>query len=692
MTSISPVTSTDVPAYSCSLSAVLLARVQRVAGHIGVRQVLDRAGSPRSLEYLQDISNWVSFDEAIALWDAGEAITHDSHFARHVGEDTSKMLAATSTATLIRALGSTEENLRHLNVSSQRWSTAARVETIEVRPGYCEFRAEAAPGFIRHRHHCECAIGLASQAPVLFGLEPAFVNHTECQVLGAPHCRYEVTWNPAASGANDDGQIAVLRGQLQGLSARLDGVFAAAADLISSGDLRETLMRIGERAAEQVRAPAYLLAVRLDDDADIVCHQRGLDEETAQQVADGVLGTDDHPSHWCVAHVRSHRRDYGRLVAMYPEGSGFLAQERDLLDLYARYAATALDSAAALVEARNGRDQARRRDREARTLLKLARVLASAGTTEQVAQRLADAAPGVIDCDRVSVWLWDEERGELTRSAVNSTGRNDEDLGRQTARPEDIPQLAAWLEHPDPEPYFTDMQKSPIVKSLKAVDAVASVAVPIATAERLLGTVQVSVRERPERLAPSPELSERLSGLAAHAVIALENGRLVDHITHQAHHDQLTGLRNRLALRERVAAASRDRRGKPGTLALFFVDLDWFKPVNDEFGHEVGDALLRAVAERLVSDVRPEDVVARIGGDEFAVLVENADPERTRDVITDRIRRALDAPFIVADHRFTISASIGYATCAAEVADLDRLLRDADAVMYEAKRSRYERE
>jgi diguanylate cyclase (GGDEF)-like protein len=220
------------------------------------------------------------------------------------------------------------------------------------------------------------------------------------------------------------------------------------------------------------------------------------------------------------------------------------------------------------------------------------------------------------------------------------------------------------------------------------VGAVASVAVPIATAERLLGTVQVSVRDRPERLSQSPELNERLSGLAAHAVIALENGRLVDHITHQAQHDQLTGLPNRLALRERVTAASRDDQVGPATLALFFVDLDWFKPINDEFGHEVGDALLRAVAERLVSNVRPDDVVARIGGDEFAILAENGDSDRALNTMADRLEQAFEVPFLVADHRFTMTASIGCATCEAESADLGSLLRDADAAMYEVKRSR----
>ena len=123
-------------------------------------------------------------------------------------------------------------------------------------------------------------------------------------------------------------------------------------------------------------------------------------------------------------------------------------------------------------------------------------------------------------------------------------------------QPEDLPQLAAWLAHPDPEPYLLDMPTSPLKQPLGEVGVVASVAVPIATAQRFLGTVHVSVRERPERLADTPELRDRLSGVAAHAMIALENGRLVDHMTYQARHDQLTGLENRLAFGERITAAT----------------------------------------------------------------------------------------------------------------------------------------
>ena len=170
--------------------------------------------------------------------------------------------------------------------------------------------------------------------------------------------------------------------------------------------------------------------------------------------------------------------------------------------------------------------------------------------------------PGVIDCDRVSVYLWDEDEHACIRRAVNLINDPNPDRpgGVEVSRPEEVPQLARWLEHPDPEPYFIDLETSAIREPLLEVGAVASVAVPIATSERFIGSVVVSVLTDPERLAPTPELRDRLSGIAAHAVTALENGRLVDHITHQARHDRLTGLANRLAFGERLAAATERAR------------------------------------------------------------------------------------------------------------------------------------
>ncbi|AWN40448.1 putative bifunctional diguanylate cyclase/phosphodiesterase [Methylobacterium durans] len=149
--------------------------------------------------------------------------------------------------------------------------------------------------------------------------------------------------------------------------------------------------------------------------------------------------------------------------------------------------------------------------------------------------------------------------------------------------------------------------------------------------------------------------------------------------------DPLTGLPNRLLLRERLdQALARLRRGEEAC-ALLLVDLDRFKPVNDTLGHPVGDALLVKVAERLRSTVRPTDTVARIGGDEFVVLQtairEPADTQALARRLVDLIGRT----YMVDGHLLTIGASVGVAFAPADGQDADRLLKNADLALYRAK-------
>src|SRR5947209_14037457 len=396
--------------FSCSLTAVLVNRVRRQAGEMGVERLLRDSGSPRTLDYVEDIGNWVSYDEAVALWEVGQAVTQDPLFARHVGGDAVRVLGSSSLSTMLRSLGSPEELVRKLAVASHRFSTAADLEAVEVRPGYAEIRATARKGLPRHSLHCQWTTGLLSTTTELFGLPPADVQEEACAAQGAEHCHYRITWAGDERDAPDPAEeAAALQKRLDAMSDRLQSVFATASDLIESRGLDETLARITDRAALQVRAPRYLLAVRPTPDERIHYHHKGIADDEARELAERVLAerSDSHPAHWLVAPVSSRKAHYGALVAMYHEGAEFLPQERQLLEVYARYAATALDTATALAEAEARRAEAQRRYEESRTLLELARRLASAGSSVKVAQRLADAVPGVVDCDRVDVYLWD---------------------------------------------------------------------------------------------------------------------------------------------------------------------------------------------------------------------------------------------------------------------------------------------
>jgi len=159
-------------------------------------------------------------------------------------------------------------------------------------------------------------------------------------------------------------------------------------------------------------------------------------------------------------------------------------------------------------------------------------------------------------------------------------------------------------------------------------------------------------------------------------------------LAHQALHDPLTGLPNRVLLREHLDHALRrlDRHG--GELAVLFVDLDRFKDVNDTLGHEAGDRLLVALAERLRRALRPSDTVARLAGDEFVVVCEDVDDGPAVTEIADRLLAAVERPFRIDGVDARVSASIGVSSVRESGADADRLLREADAAMYSVKERR----
>jgi Amt family ammonium transporter len=156
-------------------------------------------------------------------------------------------------------------------------------------------------------------------------------------------------------------------------------------------------------------------------------------------------------------------------------------------------------------------------------------------------------------------------------------------------------------------------------------------------------------------------------------------------LQHDAMHDVLTGLPNRALFSDRLklAMSRRERRANQGC-AVFFLDVDRFKQINDTLGHAAGDMLLMAMADRLLRVLRPHDTAARMGGDEFAVLVENIMTLADLNAVAQRILAELDRPFEVLGHRLQILASIGIAVAADHLTP-DELIQDADVAMYRAK-------
>jgi diguanylate cyclase (GGDEF)-like protein len=186
---------------------------------------------------------------------------------------------------------------------------------------------------------------------------------------------------------------------------------------------------------------------------------------------------------------------------------------------------------------------------------------------------------------------------------------------------------------------------------------------------------------------------ELLGTFAGHASILLENGRLEhslaqvtqlkEQLRHQAYHDALTGLPNRPNLLE---AVERELGSGTGSAAVLYLDLDRFKTVNDTWGHGAGDELLAEFARRLAGSVRPQDLAARIGGDEFAVLVRDVDAE-SAVAVARRVLEAIDGTYELGCGDVACHVSVGIAVGAAGSTSGEDLIRNADIAMYSVKRS-----
>jgi diguanylate cyclase (GGDEF)-like protein/PAS domain S-box-containing protein len=158
-------------------------------------------------------------------------------------------------------------------------------------------------------------------------------------------------------------------------------------------------------------------------------------------------------------------------------------------------------------------------------------------------------------------------------------------------------------------------------------------------------------------------------------------------LAHLAQHDALTGLPNRTLLTDRIQHALERRTTGTGQLALLFCDVDGFKNINDAYGHQVGDAVLKTIATRILSTIRPQDTVARMGGDEFVVLCEDLADPGTAAMVAARLSAAVAAviPTSIGEIETTLSIGVALAGHGDDVSS-DTLLRDADEAMYKAKR------
>ncbi len=647
-------------------------------------RLLAEAGETRTADQLFDLGTWSSYDQfrrllEVMATDFGGA---DSlHRAAGSGLDDPSMPEMTN---MLQSLGSPEALLAVI-VESGGASLAPIISLTGYATGPTEWIVDERfhDGFEHFPEYCDWASGLYANIPKLFGMRPE-VEHIACACDGAPACRYRIRWFPDEAGAETE----FLESRIEILTARLESLHQTVGDLVADDDLERVLAKIVKSATQAMHAPIFVLALESLPSAPKNVYASGIDDTNAATLAAELLesstGTEqDDDAHRIAVDVVSSQRRYGRLAAINPNGV-FFPQERVVLQAYARLAAAALDSASAL-------DDARRQARTARALLELSNDLAKLVTTDDMAANIVNALPAVIGCDRAAFALFEEDApfGRVIATCGYST--NDEVRLRSLDVPVPPPRAGDTAVTVWDRKSAEHLNVLPMLMSELGAAAVATI--PIFVNDERIGLVVGDVVDRPERMIDDPELASRLRGVASQATIAIRNARLLENMKHQALHDSLTGLPNRVLILDRVEQMQARARRSGTETAVLFLDLDGFKQVNDTLGHEAGDRLLKSVAARLLTTLREGDSIARLGGDEFVVLVEGTTPTGSPELVAERLLEVLREPFDIADAArpsVRITASIGIAR-GNRISATD-LLRDADIALYEAKdegRDRY---
>lgn len=680
---------TDIARETSGVTTRLTLRYVRTHGRPGaVARVLAAAGLADRAVQLEDERSWSTYNEKIALLEAAAEELGDPHVSRHVGESVLEHRVGAPLKLILRALGSPAQVLRNVARAAPKFSTVCTMEALEVARSGAVVSYRLHDGYRPHRLDCELNIGLMSQVSVLFGMPPATISHVECQVTGAGRCVYRVRWQrrhflPWRSRA---AAVATLDDRLATVTERSEALQATIADLASPDDVDVVLARVAARAGVAVRAQGYLLAVRPRAGDELHLHHDGISEDRARRLAATLAASGAAGDETLAVRVASARRDYGWLAAVSPPGMAFFDEERHLLSAYARHAAVALDAATAL-------EDAKVRGETASVLLDLARTLAEPATSEEVAHRIAASVPTVVGARRAAVGLWNAEAGALVVRATHAAdGPPPQALG-VAITPAESPELAAMLEAPQAHDYRVSALAEGFSKRREGRGGGDVLAVPITRRGLLLGVIFVDNGPAGPPPTLTPAVSARAAGLADQAATALENAALLERerarsesLHARAYFDAVSHLPNRALLDERLAAAAGHAARSGAPIAVLFIDIDRFKTVNDTFGHDAGDLLLRAVGERLVHRVRADDTVARIGGDEFVVVLPRLRAESDARLVARNLLTAFAEPFGLAGDRVEVSASIGVAAGPRDGLEPAELLRRADAAMYRAKR------
>jgi diguanylate cyclase (GGDEF)-like protein len=628
-----------------------------------IHQLLKKAGESRSIDELGTASSWSSYHQFRRLLE--ERARLDSTTLYDQAGIMSRWLGTHEVSQTARTLESPGKILA-ISSEDNPLMPIRHCEKIEVAPNEWTMREWFADGYAPYPEFCDLAAVQYALIPTVFNLPLGEVTEEECQCRGDATCLFRLRWENRRDSSKADNYR--VRSEL--LETRLAQIHEMIADLATNERYEDVLQGlVGSSLRAALTAGGAVLALEPRAGAPRKVYFEGLTESEADSIADDLLAGGAGSDNVFAVGVTSAQRHYGAL-AVDQGGGDFSSLSRTTLETYARLAATALDVADAM-------DDAHRQANTSQALLELAMSLTEIVSADEMAAKVARAVPDVIDCDRVAVLLYRIDQigtHEDGFRLAGSFGYSDEAVTLLGSRSFDHLTANSAASR--------GIAQSTILQFGNA----ATVTAPITVARETIGFIAASVLNDPERLTVTPNLADRLKGLAAQASTAISNARLVDQIRFQALHDALTGLPNRALILDRTEQMLARARRSEIQVAALFIDLDGFKEVNDSLGHGVGDILLKAVTERLSLTMRESDSVGRLGGDEFVVLVDGATMDAGPELVAERLLEVLRTPFLLPElpgGPLTLTASIGIATGVRDSAT--ELLRDADIALYEAK-------
>jgi diguanylate cyclase (GGDEF)-like protein len=656
---------------------LIISYVRHRLGEDGVTRLLQVAGETRPLSVLENERVWSSYDAKVALLAAAGQVTGEPDIGIRVGRYVLDSSIGASVRLVLGLVASPAALLRHIASVNGKFSAISDMTATTEGRTSAVVTYRVHDGYVPSTLDCDYTAGMLSQVPAVFGLPSASVRQVACQSRGATECRYEMTWSERGWRRWFRRQRSV---DEHVVHQRMQDLQHAVTDLVGSSgtDLSGILSQIAERAAYAINARRFLLVTQVGPSAPARVHADGFTDAEADEIGRQLLSGEplDVPDKFIVAPVRSAAHDYGRIAAF--AAAEFFDPERELLEAYAALAAASLDALVA-------RQVAEERRHTAEVLLKFASDVAFAVDSRAVAAMTADALRTLVGADAAAVLLRSADGEALFTSHSGFAEPEADFVDQLRIRTHGSRYVAPLMDSSRSHVVLAaGGDDEPVTRALRRAGLEAAVGVGLHSPQRAHGVAFACWRRRSEAPPVDERLLFRLQGLASQATIALDKSDLLSQVRHQADTDPLTGLPNRRCFVEQLESALAAGPESEPVGALLFMDLDGFKAVNDTLGHAAGDELLRVVAARLSACVRETDVVSRLGGDEFTVLLGGPHTDFAVREFASRVLATFEEPIELGGPLVHARPSIGgVLVCAG--GDADEALRLADDAMYRAK-------